>query len=248
MKIAILALSGFFAFTCLYAQKIEIVVQANSGLFHYAGTSSTGTSAFNSSGGNPAQYYTNNPYGAKNGFSYGFGIQAQRVSKSGFIAGLQAGYDLLRSKVTIDRIIPLVYFYNTLLPFDYVPYPTPVQGQTFLTDQSINVSPYLGYRLKIKKIKIDLLPGIDLAFNINSYDKGKATGNDGTIYQTNLKLSNAPTDIRLKFRIAAAYKKLGITAGYAHGLTNLDKNTTGDGSYNAHSELIRFGVTYRILW
>ncbi len=92
-----------------------------------------------------------------------------------------------------------------------------------------------------------MMPGIDLGFDVNSYDKGRATDNDGNVYRTDLKLINAPTDVRLKLGVAATYKRFGITAAYLHGLTNLYKNTTGNGNGEAHSELLSFGITYRVL-
>ncbi len=97
MKLALLTLSILFLSTRLFAQKIEISLQANSGLFHYAGNATASTSFINSADGSPPQGTINNPYGNKNGFGYGGDVQAQYVSKGGFIAGLQGGYDVLRS-------------------------------------------------------------------------------------------------------------------------------------------------------
>jgi len=253
MKTTLLTLFSLFLITQVYGQKIELSFQANSGLFHYSGKSVAATSFINEGASDaPGQTnnYTNNPYGSKNGFSYGGDVQAQFVSKSGFIVGLQAGYELLRSKVDITYYEPLYFylFYSAPLePLGNNPYQVPVKGQAFLQDQDININPYIGYRLQIKQIKLDLMPGIDLGFNVISYDKGKATASDGTVYRTDLKLPDAPADIRLRFGVAALYKKWGLTASFADGLTNLDKNAPGAGSPGAHSELIRFGIIYRIL-
>lgn len=76
--------------TQLFAQKIELSVQAGSALFHYAGKSATKQSTI-IQGSPESLNYTNNPYGNNNGFSYGGGLQAQLISKGGFIAGLQGG-------------------------------------------------------------------------------------------------------------------------------------------------------------
>ena len=244
MKTLLLTFLSFFVLMHLSAQNIELSVQANSGLFHYSGNSAVSTSAIYQ-GSTPQQNYTNNPYGGKNGFSYGGDIQAQYVSKNGFIWGLQAGYEVLRSKLDVIGYNPIT-FYLSPGP-NSIGYQIPVKGQTFLQDQDIDFNPYIGYRLLIGKIKLDLMPGIDLGFDMNSYDKGKATDNDGTVYRTDLKLLNPPTDVRFKLGVAATYKRFGITAAYLHGLTNLYKNTTVNGSDDAHSELLSFGITYRIL-
>jgi hypothetical protein len=251
MKTSILLILSFFVFTNLIAQKIEVSVGANSGLLHYSGNYATPTS-YIIEGPTDKQNYTSNPYGSKNGFSYGGDMQLQFVSKSGFLAGLQAGYEVLRSQVAITGYNPImVYLWYAPVLNDLISYQTPVKGQTYLQNQDINISPYIGYRFLAKKIKIDLMPGIDLGFNTSSYDKGKATGTDGTVYRTDLKRTDAPTDVRLKFAVAAYYKKWGLTAGYAHGLKNYvpgqtDVNNSAIAE-TAHSELLRFGLIYRIL-
>ncbi|HEY2583299.1 MAG TPA: outer membrane beta-barrel protein [Mucilaginibacter sp.] len=254
MKRTLLTLISFFLVTQLFAQKFEISVQANSGLYHYGGKSSASVSSI-IQGASDKDNYTNNPYGNKNGFSYGVAVQGQYVAKSGLIIGLQAGYDLLRSKVDINIYYPQ-YVYLDYTSY-FAPPQTPVTGQTFLQNQDINLNPYIGYRIKTSKIKIDIMPGIDLGFNVSSYDKGKATDNSGNVYRTDLKLQDAPTDLRLKLGVSASYKNFGIMAAYAHGLTNLGKNMISNngfevasysgGGYELHSELIWFGVTYRIL-
>jgi hypothetical protein len=243
MKATLLTLISLFSLTQLIAQKFEVSIQANSGLYHYDGKASASVSSINH-GSTDKENYTNNPYGSKNGFSYGGNIQGQYVSKCGFITGLQAGYEVLRSKVDINSYIPS-YFY--LFFTNYGTYQIPAKGQTFLQNQDININPYVGYRLKIKNIKIDMMPGVDLGFNISSYDKGKAVDSARNVYRTNLKKLDAPTDVRLRFGVAATYKRFGIMAAYAHGLTNLVKNLSSDSSYEIHSELLRFGITYRIL-
>lgn len=243
MKATLLTLICTLLLSQLFAQKFEVSIQANSGLYHYDGKASASVSFINQ-GSTDKENYTNNPYGSKNGFSYGGDIQGQYVSKCGFITGLQAGYEVLRSKIDINSYVPS-YFY--LFFTNYSAYQIPVKGQTFLQDQDININPYVGYRLKIKNIKIDVMPGVDLGFNVSSYDKGKAVDSAGNVYRTNLKKLGAPTDVRLRFGIAATYRRFGITAVYAHGLTNLAENLSSDSNYEIHSELFRFGITYRIL-
>jgi hypothetical protein len=247
MKLALLTLSILFLSTRLFAQKIEISLQANSGLFHYAGNATASTSFINSADGSPPQGTINNPYGNKNGFGYGGDVQAQYVSKGGFIAGLQGGYDVLRSIVDINGVYPPFFLFG---PAEELA--TPAKGQIALQNQNFNINPYLGYRLNLKKIKIDFMPGIDVSFNVNSYDKGTVTTTDGMVYKVDNKMPKPPTDVRLRLGIAATLNRFGLTAGYAYGLTNfasnLDVNASGTSTPapNAHSELIRFGISYRI--
>lgn len=159
VKLFISALLSILLLPHAYAQKVEVAVQANSGLLHYSGNGAESETFFIPAS-TPNGYTSNNPYGNKNGFSYGFDVQAQYVNKGGFIMGLQGGYEVLKSKIDINSI----YGFATVL--DYTGYltdgPIPTTGQTSLQDQDIALNPYIGYRLKIKNVKIDLMPGIDL--------------------------------------------------------------------------------------
>jgi len=247
MKISLTILLSLLCSTLLHAQKTEVSIQANSGLFRYSGTAATSYSP--STEASPyGQDYFNNPYGSKNSISYSGDIQVQHVDKKGFIAGIQAGYEILRSVVGINGYFPSYYFYPGFNIAFSQGAPQPATGQDVLVNQTINISPYIGYRLQIKKIRLDLLPGISLGFNINSYDKWKGTDNNsGIIFQGNTKLADAPMDLQLKFASVAYYNKWGITVSYAHGLTNLNKYMYGYLNSTAHSELLSFGIAYKIL-
>jgi hypothetical protein len=247
MKVALLTSFILFLSTRLFAQKIELSIQANSGLFHYSGNATASTSFINSADGSPPQGTINNPYGNKNGFSYGGDVQAQYVSKGGFIAGLQGGYDVLRSIVDINDVYPPFFLFG---PAEELA--TPAKGQIALQNQNFNINPYLGYRLNLKKIKIDIMPGMDFSFNVNSFDKGSATTTYGSVYKLDNKMPKSPTNVCLGLGLAATLKRFGLTAGYAHGLTNfasnLDVNAggTSNPAPKIHSELIRFGISYRL--
>jgi hypothetical protein len=247
MRSFFIALLSILAIPCAYAQKVEVAVQANAGLFQYSGNATASTSFINSAGGDPLQGNVNNPYGNKNGFSYGGDIQVQYVSRGGFIAGVQGGYDVLRSIVAINSV-SYPYFYDEGPGYEGMP----AKGQTALQNQDININPYIGYRLNLKKIKIDIMPGMDFGFNVSSYDKGTATTTDGSVYKLDNKMPKSATDVRLRMGLAAGFKRFGLTAGYAYGLTNfasnLDVNAGGTSTpaSKAHSKLIRFGISYRI--
>lgn len=246
MKKILSTLSLLFVFVITQAQKVEVSLQGYSGFNFYGGSSATGTSYINE-GYDEAHNYTINPYGKKVCFSYGGALQIQHIGKKGFIAGIQVGYEVLRSQVNINGYNPLVFYldYNTY-NFAAVNYQIPVKGETFLRNQNININPYIGYRFTVKKANIDLMPGIDIGINTNSYDDGRVTDNSGKVYTTNFKMLGAPTDIRLKFAVSANVKRMGLNLSYANGLTNLDRNNTGYLKYNVHSEILRFGVNYSI--
>ncbi|BAU53416.1 hypothetical protein [Mucilaginibacter gotjawali] len=246
MKKTFLTLFAFLAFIQLHAQNIELSLLGNTGLFRYTGNYTTSTSFINGGAANSKTGYTNNPYGNKFGFSYGGGVQVQHVGRSGFIFGLQGGYQILRSKVDLNGV------YRSDLNqsgIDFtIPAPTPVTGQTYLQSQDINVNPYIGYRLKMKKVKLDLTPGFDVAFNLNTHEYGKATDMGGNFYKTDQDRGKFPADFRFSFRATVSCNKFSITAGFIQGLTNFSNHLFNDSptAYYTHSQLISLGLAYRI--
>lgn len=252
MKKILLVLLTLGAASQLYAQNLEISIGANTGLFHYAGNGSTATSFIHGTQAN-AENRTDNPYGSNNGLSYGVHVQLQYVAKSGFIIGSQFGGDLLRSKVNITGIAPYgVFFLNVLVPGPFMEYPSPATGTTYLRDYTLDVSPYIGYRVKAGKVKLDLMPGIDLGFATSSYDEGVAkltdyTGTGQSVYRTDYGLSKPATDVRLKFGVGAGHGNWGLNLSYAHGLTKYVPDLyTPTTSVYVHTELVRMGISYRI--
>jgi len=236
MKKTLLTFFSLLLLTQLYAQKFEVSILANSALFHYSGNGTTSASFINYAQP-PFNSYPNYSFGNKNGLSYGAGIQAQYVAKCGFIAGLQAGYDVLRSKADITAVDGA-----TILPFpDTFSSSTPVKGSSVVQNEFINLNPFVGYRLPIKKINIDLLIGLDLPFGVGSYEKSSSTAADGTVYKTDVNYGKGGFDLRDRFGITISYHRYGITASYAHGLINHSADLLDDSPtvYEAH---INWGI------
>jgi len=237
----------------LLAQKIEYSAQVYSGLYRYAGSPTAGNSVVIGGQDNSGSY-TGNPYGNKNGVSYGAAVQAQVIKGSHFIIGLQTGYEILRSKVSINTYYPYSNQYVLYSSTAIAPNAIDVTGSTHLQSSYININPYIGYRVSFKKVNVDLLPGIDIGLQTaEPRERGKIKLNDGSEYTTNYSREDQnDTDIRLRFGLAATYKKLGLTASYAHGFSNRypalyyiqDYPGTPEAE-KAHSELIRFGISYR---
>ncbi|HZY38922.1 MAG TPA: hypothetical protein VFE53_19815 [Mucilaginibacter sp.] len=246
MKKITLTLFTFFLFLQSYGQNLEWSFLANSGLYRYTGNYTVSTTFLNNVQANTKQGYANNPYGNLFGFSYGAGFQTQHITSGGFIFGLQASYDILRSKENINDVYPGGLYLATSDPFFYSG--IPATGQSFLVSQDINFNPYIGYRLKTKKVKIDLMPGIDLGYNVSVSEYGDAKDQNGNKYQTSYYNGTLSPDILLRFGVAAWYKKLALTASYASGLTNFNSHLMNDNPTPQYtrSELIRFGLAIRL--
>jgi hypothetical protein len=228
-----------FIFSCVVishasAQKIEITAGVHTGFMHYAGSDAQSVSALNS----PDQQngYTNNPYGNKTGTGFGGSIQAQLIVIKSFIIGLQGSYEALKSKVDINSASISAPTNHNVTGI----------GSTSLKTNYLSVNPYIGYRLPIPVIKVDILAGLDIAHITDAREKGSMRGSDGEVYTTNRDRKTRTTDNRVKFGLAAAYNRVGITASYSHGLSNYFDGYIGGPAMEAHSEVIRLGLSYRI--
>jgi hypothetical protein len=240
MKKLLLSLICQFACAALFAQKLEVTAGAYSGLFKYSGKSTESSSFINSSvSPTVVSSYTNNPYGNKFGFGYGINGQAQLVGKGGFIIGLQAAYEQLKSKIDINQVAA----FNPVSSF---PAPTSTaNGSTSLKNNIINLNPYIGYRILLAKLKLDILAGTDIGFISSTHEKGSAKGTDGKAYSTDLDRTTIKKDFRLRFGLAASLNKFSINASYAHGLSNYMEGYLG-GSPEAYSRVVRIGLGYRL--
>ncbi|MCO4294748.1 outer membrane beta-barrel protein [Solitalea sp. MAHUQ-68] len=203
------------------AQQTEYSLHLGSGLFSFGGESAQNTSFIN-------QNYTNNPYGTKSGFSYSICAQIQRATKWNFIYGLQAGYESLSSKIMIND----VYLDDMIFS---------VNEQTILTNQFININPFLGYRFKLG-IPLDLTAGADYGLGISSKERAETFSPDVTV-DNERKIPGL--DFRLRFGLATYYKKVGFNVGYSYGLTNYTAEMIGANREN-YSRFIRFGISYKI--
>lgn len=179
--------------------------------------------------------YTNNPYGARRGVGYGVALQQQRVLRSNTLLGLQAGYERLRSRVDNEQGIPIS---NDLLQTGF--------GHTDLIHDFINVQPYLGQRLGLGEVSLDLTAGLDLGILLHCQEKGFVEASGGPRYTTDLERAQPRLDLRPRLGLAAWYRHLGLTASYSHGLSNYRSGWVG-GVNEAYSQVWRLGVAYRLL-
>ncbi len=249
MKKITLSLFALFLFIQSYGQGVEWSFLANSGLYRYSGNYTVSSTALVGVVPGTKDGYANNPYGHLYGFSYGAGFQAQYVSTGGFIIGLQGAYDVLRSKENVTNAYrgDIVLY---LAPGDYTGGYTgaPATGNAYSTSQDVNINPYIGYRVKTRKLKIDLMPGVDMGYNVSTYASFDAKDQAGNHYQANNYAGTVSPDIRLRFGAAAWYKKYALTASYAHGLKNFSAHLLNDNPtpQYARSELVRFGLAVRL--
>jgi hypothetical protein len=231
MKKIYLSLLFIFCAIQLKAQSFEVSVQANTGLSHYSGTGTLSSTFLNADD----QTHTGYPNGDgnRNAAIFGADIQWQYISRHNFILGLQTGYEALGSKVDITSIGSPG---------------TPATGSFTDHLNYINLNPYVGYRFKLSKVRLDVMPGLDFALGIHGSQGGKATTNNNVTYTASDNINGTTkSDVRLRLGLAAYYQKFGITASYSHGLANFNSGALSDSVLpTLRVEVLRIGLSYRI--
>jgi hypothetical protein len=250
MKKLLLILICFIA-TSSFAQNLEFSLQLNSGLSKFRGAGTTDVSYVNEN--QPSANFTNNPYGTKQAIDYGLSADLKLVTKPGILLGLQAGYDILRSRVDLYQAQHAVYF---TLNTAYFAYQVPVVGgYSIVSNQFINLNPYIGYRIKIKQCSVDLMPGMDMGIGTKSHENGQTTADDNTTVTTDRDLNKPLLDWRLRFDVKLNCDKFGLSLGYSRGISQYgstqyyqlyqDSNNL-PAPQAVYSNIIRIGLSYRL--
>jgi hypothetical protein len=246
MKKTLLSATFCFFLIAVFGQKTDIQLAFNSGLFSFAGTSPTKTTFINKrtffthpEPANDKQAYTNNPYGAIPEICYGLAASVRRVSKKNLLFGFEMSYEVLRSRVNIDRVVdPISSSFAGNMP---------ATGKTNLNFTFLNAYPHIGYRFQTAQFHFDWIVGFDAAFGINAQERGKATAENGNTYVLKNEKSHPKFDPRLRSQIAISFnEKIDLYIGYSYGFWNYKSEFVGITDDNAFARMIRFGVAYRL--
>ncbi|GAB4028720.1 hypothetical protein GCM10028773_63440 [Spirosoma koreense] len=89
-------------------------------------------------------------------------MQAQRVAKTNWITGLQLAYESLATQTSIIGGSDLGRF----ISFQ--------QGRSTFTYEYITLHPFLGHRFGNRQVSLDLTAGLDVSFNLRTWEKGRA--------------------------------------------------------------------------
>lgn len=219
------------AFRVSAQNKTEFGLSLNSGLFSFHGVSAENESSINNYSENNDEGYVNNPYGSKLGSCIGLSIDVKSISSVKFILGLDAGFEVLRSKIRLTKV------YGNVLQN-----PLNAEGKANLNLYNLNAFPYMGYRLNNK---YDILWGIDLSSILGMKENGKAKTDEGEVFKTSRDRSTIKADFRPRLQLSRKINNYRVYMGYSHGLVNYKKGFVG-GTNGAYSSLIRFGAKYEM--
>ncbi|HEV7349311.1 hypothetical protein [Telluribacter sp.] len=236
MKNLLLVLLLHLPLAVCYGQKTEISIQASSGLSFYGGQSATSTPTVFINDVGPPFYQVSSPYSNKSDLPYGFAVQVQRVSSKNLLFGLRLGYDTFSTISHFDS-------YGAMGGRSSVE-----NGTIQLQNNLIYANPYLGYRLGINTIHLDVVAGI----NAGSIRKSTySVSFDGQPAAFDEKVDNYLLTTKMDFGptigLATEYRRVGIQVSYCHGIVNYMRNLDYLPKAQAYSRYLRLGVSYRIM-
>ena len=243
MKIKLFIFTTIISCLNLKAQN-ELRLSFNSGLFSYSGNaarSSTDIYIYD----NTRTGYTIDPYGANNAFCYGLSLNFKSVSKKNLVFGLDTGYEILRSSVSIRL---LRNFTSSPWPgFESITGNAVASGETVVTNSVINLNPFIGKRFKSKDVSVDLVGGFDFCHILSAREKGDAhiDGNPDDNYKTNRNIKTINYDLRPRIQISLDYKRIGFYLGYCQGIISHSIENDNINS-DVKSRFIRLGLTGKL--
>ena len=239
MKTLKLFLLCFMCISYAYGQQVEFAGQLNTGLTRFGGESASKSTSMVSNIQDGALSSVSNAYGKKFALSYGASVQVQQVTRSNFLFGTQAGVEVLRSRTDIRE----VYIFRSIYSGSFEQ--QEASGKAILQNDFVNLHPYLGYRVNAGAVNLDFSFGPEVGIGLKSREKGKATAQDGSKHTYSQLRSEPETDVRARLGITAYYYHIGLSASYAHGLTNYMRGYDG-GNPAVYARVWRFGVLYRL--
>lgn len=242
MKVKLFLFIAIISWLQLNAQN-ELRLSFNSGLFSYTGNAAhTSTDIYIYSNTNTG--YTVDPYGANDTFCYGLSLNFKSVSKKNIVLGLDTGYEILKSSVSI----------KLLRNFTSAPWPgagnitsdAAAVGETVVTNSVININPFVGKRFRSKGVIVDIVGGFDICHILSAKEKGSAyiNGNPEK-YKTSRDVKTINYDLRPRIQVSLDYKRVGFYVGYCQGI--ISHSIENDNINNdVKSKFIRFGLTGKI--
>ncbi|HEX8425132.1 hypothetical protein [Hymenobacter sp.] len=228
------------------AQHTEYSGRAGLGLFWFGGHGAEAVSSvsyYADNLGTGPNGSISNPYGRKVGTGFTLGGRMQHVSQGNGLTTLDIGYDRMRSRAAVKQVDYSPSPYSSAYIGTYT-----ADGTTNLVTQNLTVFLGAGHRFQVGAVNLDLLAGPEAAYVFGMKNKGSGSFdyNNGTPWKVNQEsYKENRGDFRLHAEITAWYQRVGITAGYAHGLVSYRGGQYGNNE-SVYSRTLRLGMIYRV--
>lgn len=222
----------FLLFSNFSKAQVTYQFEVLGGAFNFSGpgASNVGTAKFDND--NSPKWIAEKPFGQKANFGFEVAVSATKVFGNKFLIGAVFGVQRYVNKTNFDSVVTEEVIRQIF----------PASGGTNLTNSYLNLQPFVGTRLSVGALLLDVAIGSDVALLLRSIEHGTIIGETGNSvkYQKQYRVPNV--DIRPTLGLRFNAKKVGILVKYSKGITNY-KNAYGQ---NAHSNFIGLGLSYAL--
>lgn len=239
MKYLLLALPATLVATQAFGQHIEYSARANAGFSEFRGENATATTTISTSttGGTEGSRAVN-PYGKRLGAGAGLSLRAQRVGKAGLLTAFDLGFDWMQARTDVNSI-----YYSS----SSTGYSRSASGTVHLYTPSITAFAGAGWRLGGQKLALDAVVGPELAYVLNSREKGDGDSSVNGAWSTDVSRPPANRlDFRLRGDLTVWRNRVGLMASYSLGFANYQPATTSIPNPDAMVRIARVGLAYRL--
>lgn len=216
-----------------FAQRTTFSAGLNTGLSRFAGPSAHRTTSMVSGG--PFCNCASSPassLGNLTAATLGASAIVQREFRNHFVASLEAGYEVLRTRIIVDQ-----YQLDDMI--------ITTDGLNITRNHFINAFPSAGYNFRLSEtLNLTVTGGIDLGFGLKSSNR-LTIPDFSKSYYSDLPNLVQKVDHRARIQARIDGKRLGFTASYAHGTRNWLTGWAG-GPTELYMRVWRAGVQYRI--
>lgn len=216
-----------------FAQRTTFSVGLNSGISRFSGASAHGTTSLTIGGSFcHCESQAASSLGNLPAATVGASAIVQREFKSHFVVSLEAGYEILRTRIKVDQ-----YQLDDMI--------VKTDGVNITRHQFVNAFPSAGYNFRLNEtLNLTVTGGIDLGFGLKSSSRTTIPDFSENLYTDQDNLVQK-VDHRARIQAKLDGKRLGFTASYAHGTRNWLNGWAG-GPTDLHMRVWRVGVQYRI--
>jgi hypothetical protein len=238
MKYLLLTLPATLLATQAFGQHIEYSARANAGFSEFRGSNATNTTTISTSTtGATEDSRAVNPYGKRMGAGAGLSLRAQRVGKAGLLTTFDLGFDWMQARTDVNSI-----YYSS----SSTGYSRTASGTVHLYTPSVTAFLGAGWRLAGQKLALDAVVGPELAYMLNSQEKGDGDSSVNGAWHTDVSRPPANRlDFRLRGDLTVWRNKVGLMASYSLGFADYPPATTSIPSPDASVRLARVGLAYR---
>jgi len=213
-----------------FAGKTEFHINFNTGFLYFDGNAVNSKNILQI--GLDNQPYWGN-YTTKNNLLLGGSLGLQHISKAGFVIGGDLGYEHYTYKAPIE----LIEDKNSNTS-------TGASGEIKSNMNFLNAYPYVGFRLDLPIVKLELIGGADFGFLLQAQEQISVRSILNEAYDDISKNKGTNIDIRPRIQLNAYLGKLKVYIGYAQGVFGYKSDNHAD-TEKTNSAVFRAGIGLR---